>query len=113
MTINTLIFFKRLYLFIHERHIERKRHRQREKQAPSGEPDMGLDPRTTGSRPEPKADEPPRHPALDLKGCNHQTQHMVLKSLIEFRLFKNTKEGYKRYIWGQLRKFKHGLDNFY
>ena len=29
---------------------------QREKQAPCGEPDVGLDPRTLGSRPEPKAD---------------------------------------------------------
>ena len=39
------IFFKRLYLFIHERHThrERQRHRQREKQAPCREPDVGLD----------------------------------------------------------------------
>ena len=29
---------------------------QREKQAPHGEPDVGLDPRTPGSRPEPEAD---------------------------------------------------------
>ena len=28
------------------RDTERQRHRQREKQAPSGEPDVGLDPRT-------------------------------------------------------------------
>ena len=34
---------------------ERQRHRQREKQAPCKEPDGGLDPRTTGSHPEPKA----------------------------------------------------------
>ena len=33
-----------------------QRHRQSEKQAPNGEPDAGLHPRTTGSRPEPKAD---------------------------------------------------------
>ena len=38
------IFFKRYYLFIHERHRERQRHRQREKQAPCREPDVGLDP---------------------------------------------------------------------
>ena len=31
-------------------------HRQREKQAPFGEPDVELDPRTPGSCPEPKAD---------------------------------------------------------
>ena len=35
---------------------ERQRHRQREKQAPCREPDMGLDPRTPGSHPGPKAD---------------------------------------------------------
>ena len=32
-----------------------QRHRQREKQAPHGEPDVGLDPGTLGSRPGPKA----------------------------------------------------------
>ena len=37
-------------------HRERQRHRQREKQAPCGDPDAGLDPRTPGSRPELKAD---------------------------------------------------------
>ena len=39
-------FLKRFYLFIHGRHTERFRHRQREKQAPRWEPDEGLDPRT-------------------------------------------------------------------
>ena len=34
---------------------ERQRHRQREKQAPYREPDAGLDSRTPGSLPEPKA----------------------------------------------------------
>ena len=34
---------------------ERQRHRQREKQAPYREPDVGLDPRAPGSRPELKA----------------------------------------------------------
>ena len=38
-----------------ERERERQRHRQREKQAPGREPDVGADPRTPGSRPEPKA----------------------------------------------------------
>ena len=32
------------YLFIHERYRERQRHRQGEKQAPSREPNVGLDP---------------------------------------------------------------------
>ena len=33
---------------------ERQRHRQREKQAPCREPNVGLDPRSPGSRPGPK-----------------------------------------------------------
>ena len=44
---------------------ERQRHRQREKQAPCREPDVGLDPGTLGSRPEPKADaQPLSHPGV-------------------------------------------------
>ena len=35
---------------------EGQRHRQRKKQAPCGEPDMGLDPGTPGPRPELKAE---------------------------------------------------------
>ena len=42
-----------------ERERERQRHRQREKQAPCRKPDVGLDPGTPGSRPEPKADAQP------------------------------------------------------
>ena len=38
------------------RETERQRHRQREKQAPCREPDVELEPRTPGSRPELKAD---------------------------------------------------------
>ena len=44
---------------------ERQRHRQREKQAPCREPDVGLDPRTLGSRPEPEVDaQPLSHPGV-------------------------------------------------
>ena len=42
-----LALFKRFYLFM--RDIERQRYRQREKQTPHEEPDVGLDPRTLGS----------------------------------------------------------------
>ena len=52
--------FKRLHLFIHERHRESQRRRQR--QAPCKEPDVGLDPRTPGSRPELKEDAQPLTP---------------------------------------------------
>ena len=46
------IFLKILFIYSWEI----QRHRQREKQTPYREPDSGLDPRTRGSRPEPKAD---------------------------------------------------------
>ena len=38
------IFFKRFHFFIHER--QWQRHKQREKEAPCREPDVGLDPKT-------------------------------------------------------------------
>ena len=44
---------------------EKQRHRQREKQDPCREPDAGLDPKTPGSLPEPKADaRPPSYPGV-------------------------------------------------
>ena len=51
-------FFKRFKKFIYswETHRERQRYRQREKQAPCGELDAGLEPRTPGSQSEPKSD---------------------------------------------------------
>ena len=55
-----LIFYKDfIYLFMRDTERERQRHRQREKQAPCRKPDVGLDPRTPGSPPEPKTDAPP------------------------------------------------------
>ena len=60
-------FYKILFIYSWQTQIERQSQSQREKQAPYKEPDVGLDPRTLGSRPEPKADrrtttEPPRCP---------------------------------------------------
>ena len=53
-----------------ERERERQRHRQREKQAPCREPNVGLDPVTLGSCPEPKADaEPLSHPGAQILVC--------------------------------------------
>ena len=44
---------------------ERQRRRQREKQAPGREPDVGLDPETTGSLPEPgEGAQPLNHPGI-------------------------------------------------
>ena len=43
----------------------RKRHRQREKQAPCRDPNVGLNPRTLGSPPDQKADaQPLSHPGI-------------------------------------------------
>ena len=42
-------------MIVTERERERQRHRQREKQAPCMKSDVGLDPRTPGSHPGPKA----------------------------------------------------------
>ena len=55
-------------LFMRHIYRERQRHRQREKQAPRREPNVGLDPRTPGSRPEPKEDaQPLSHPGTVLQ----------------------------------------------
>ena len=44
---------------------QRQRPRQREKQTPCREPHVGLNPRTPGSRPGPKADaQPLSHPGV-------------------------------------------------
>ena len=52
------------------RETERQRQRQREKQAPHGEANMGLDPGTSGSHREPKADTQslshPGNPLVDI-----------------------------------------------
>ena len=54
---STQIFlFLKDFIYLFMRDIERQRHRQREKRAPCREPDVGLDTRIPGSRPEPKVD---------------------------------------------------------
>ena len=57
-----------IYLFMRNTEMcerEAERHRQREKQAPCWEPDVGLDPRSPGSRPGPKAGAKPlSHPGI-------------------------------------------------
>ena len=61
-------FFKIFNLFIHERHRGEREAETKagEKQVPCREPDVGLDPRTPGSRPGAKGrrqtTEPPRDP---------------------------------------------------
>ena len=60
-------FLRFIYLFMRDtkRERERQRHTQREKQAPCREPNVGLDPETPRSCPEPKAGTKPlRHPRI-------------------------------------------------
>ena len=59
---------------------EGQRHRQREKQAPCREPDVGLDPRTPGSHPGPKAGTKQRsHPGIPF--TFFRTDSRILESL--------------------------------
>ena len=63
------------------RDTQRQKHRQEEKQAPCGEPNIGLFPRTLG--PEPKADrrsttEPPRFPRTGI----YVKELLCLKSVL-------------------------------
>ena len=54
-------------MIVTERGRERERHRQRKKQAPCWEPDVGLDPGTPGSPPEPKVEaQPLGHPGANI-----------------------------------------------
>ena len=66
-----------------EKKRERQRHRQKEKQASCREPDVGLDPRTLASRPEPKVDaQLLSHPGVprereNLKQTPHPVQRLI------------------------------------
>ena len=72
-------------LFIHETYTERQRHRQREKQAPCGEPDAGLDPGTHGSRLEPKADaQPLSHPGVPREMFSNNRILNLSKYILKF-----------------------------
>ena len=53
------VFLEIIFIYSCETWRDRQRHRQREKQGPCGEPEVGLDPGTPGSRPGPKADAQP------------------------------------------------------
>ena len=77
------LFKKIFYLSIHERHGERL--------APSGEPDVGLDPRIPGSLPEwpeLKADaQPLNHPGAPFPSSSKSSGVCLLMLLLGFALF--------------------------
>lgn len=82
----SLFFFK--ILFICQRERAQQWERQAEGEAGSllsKEPDVGLDPRTAGSWPEPEADaqptEPPRHPWLQSLMGQTVTTYLKCKGL--------------------------------
>ena len=55
-----------------------KRHRQREKQAPCREPDVGLNPGSLGSPPELKADaQPLSHPGIPFSPFSKEEPHLI------------------------------------
>ena len=65
--IASIILFRKDFIYSRETQRERQIHRQREKQAPCREPDMGLNPGTPGPCPELKADaQPLSHPGVPL-----------------------------------------------
>ena len=71
------------------RDTKRQRHRQREKQTPCREPDVGLNPRTLGSLPEPKADaQPLSHPVAPISKLLTMS---VLLTCIDLSTFINRK----------------------
>ena len=79
---NLLGFFFFNILFIHER----QRQKQREKQAPPREPNAGLDPRTLGSHPEPKADaQPLGHPGIPPFGFVRRSMELLIPCLFVSR----------------------------
>ena len=79
-------FFK--ILFIYSWETERQRHRQREKQAPCRDPNVGLDPGTPGSHPGPKAGtQPLSHPGIPI--CSFL--YAVLVQLLSWGFYSHIK----------------------
>ena len=76
------------------RDTDRERHRQREKQAPCGEPDVGLDPRTPGSRPKPKADAQ----SLGHPGVPHVSIVKIMKCILHMSRYRNVRTAKKAII---------------
>ena len=85
------IIFLIFYLFIHgDTEREREAETQaEEKQAPSREPDVGLEPGTTGSHPGPKADTQPLSHLVDLK----MIFFLIIRAKV-MSIYKNDRQGH-------------------
>ena len=71
----------------------RQRHRQREKQAPGREPNMGFNPRTLGSQPEPKVDvQPLSNPGIPLLSIKGRYNVNFYKNLQEIQRKSHTSQ---------------------
>ena len=69
-----------------ERERERQRHRRTEKQAPCREPDAGLDPRTPGSCPGPKAGAKSlSHPGIPVRSIFNHTKLLQTTNVLPGR----------------------------
>ena len=72
-----------LFIYSWATHRKGQRHRQREKQSPHREPDMGLDPGTPESCPEPKADtQPLSHPSVPIQHLLELFDYSLLRVYI-------------------------------
>ena len=73
-----------------EAETHKERQRQKEKQAPCREPKVGLDPRTPGSHPEPKADgQPLSHPGAPRLASLLPFSIQIKCTLLKDNLFDN------------------------
>ena len=63
---------------------QRGRHRQRKMQPPCGEPDVGFEPGTPGSCPEPKADaQPLSHPSVSQILIFKHIPYQIISSFVQ------------------------------
>ena len=81
--IYTQIFFKIDFIYLFVRDTEGQRPRQREKQAPCGEPNVEFNSRTPGSRPEPQGDaQALSHPGARTDMSKHRSLLLAMNVIV-------------------------------
>ena len=74
-------FFFKDFIYLFLRGGWRQRHRQRKKQAPCGDPDVGLDPRSPGSGPGAEGSAKPlSHPGCPMTGFLIKRRNLVAET---------------------------------